>query len=190
MNIANNIKLIRNQKGLSQATLAALVGVDRSAVAQWENGIAFPRKQHLIHLAEVLETTPAALVGNASNEAAFIPLIDTSGELTGESLEVPVGLFERHPRARALVMPDNGMANLFTRGLAVIHDPTLEPTNGQIAAILYEGHVLVRHLFYGSNTIMLTSDSFEDCPDVIVTDPDSLRVLGLVIWVQSAHELQ
>ena len=176
--------------GLSQYKLAALIGVDRSAVAQWENGIAFPRKRHLIRLAEVLGTTPATLVGDSPKEAAFVPIVDASGELTGNGLEVPVGLFERHPHAHALVMPDNGVANLIPQGLAVVYDVALKPKNGQVAAVLYEGHVLVRRLFYGNNTLMLASDSFETCPDVIITEPDPTQVLGTVIWVQSANELQ
>ena len=190
MNIDNNIKLLRDNIGLSQSKLAALVGVDRSAVAQWENGKAFPRKHHLIRLAEVLETSPATLIDNAPNEAAFIPLIDTKGELTGQSLEVPIGLFERHPSAQAIVMPDESMDNLIPCGMAVVFDPELVPANGQIAAVHWEGTVLVRHLFRGGNTLMLASDGHAAYDDVLITKPYADYVLGTVIWAQSADELR
>ncbi|MBR2389001.1 MAG: helix-turn-helix transcriptional regulator [Clostridia bacterium] len=42
---------------LTQSDLALMVGVDRSTVAKWELGIAFPRVEVLLKLSEVFKCT-------------------------------------------------------------------------------------------------------------------------------------
>lgn len=52
MSAADRIRLARRTKGLSQAALAALVGVQRSAVTHWESRTGKrPTVEHLIALA-------------------------------------------------------------------------------------------------------------------------------------------
>ena len=52
MTIAENIKTIRKEKGLTQKQLAELIGVSVGAVQQFEYGKIVPKK----HLAETLTT--------------------------------------------------------------------------------------------------------------------------------------
>lgn len=49
------IRLARRRSALSQARLGQRMGVQRSAVANWESGAASPSSQHLEQLACVLE---------------------------------------------------------------------------------------------------------------------------------------
>ena len=189
MNVGINIKNLRKQKGLSQAKLAALVDVDRSAIAQWENGISYPRMNHLNRVAEVFETTPSALIGTTPLMPAYVPIIASDGTLTPETLEIPATLLERHPRAAAYVMPDDTMANLIPQGLAAIYDPDLAPASGAPAVVRADGRVIVRRLYRGSTTLMLSTDSHEPHDDVLIREPSPACVLGAVVWVQSAAEL-
>lgn len=54
MESADRIRLARRIKGLSQAELAAAIGVQRSAVAHWESRAGkWPRTEHLATLASV-----------------------------------------------------------------------------------------------------------------------------------------
>jgi transcriptional regulator with XRE-family HTH domain len=56
--LAERIRALRQGLGLSQAALAARIGVDQSNVSRWENG-AVPDEPHLARLAELAETHPA-----------------------------------------------------------------------------------------------------------------------------------
>ena len=58
MDLAKRIRALRGSLGLSQAALAARIGVDQSNVSRWENG-AVPDDPHLEQLAELAETHPA-----------------------------------------------------------------------------------------------------------------------------------
>lgn len=53
----NKIKYYREKRELKQEELANLILVDRSTVAKWENGDAYPRADKLPNLAKVLRCT-------------------------------------------------------------------------------------------------------------------------------------
>lgn len=50
-----SIRTLRREKGLSQLELAEQLGINQSAVAQWENGKTTPSFKRLKKLAEALE---------------------------------------------------------------------------------------------------------------------------------------
>lgn len=52
------IRVLRERKGLSQAQLAAVTNVDRSAVAKWESAGVFPRADKIPVICEALDCTP------------------------------------------------------------------------------------------------------------------------------------
>lgn len=57
----STIKRLREEKGITQKQLADLVGVERSTVAKWETGTAFPGGAKLPKLARALGCTVADL---------------------------------------------------------------------------------------------------------------------------------
>lgn len=59
----NNLKAERARKGLSQSELADKVGLTRSAIYRYENGVSDPPLKILVLLAEVLEVSTDYLVG-------------------------------------------------------------------------------------------------------------------------------
>lgn len=64
MDIGTTIKNARIEKGLTQEELANKVGVQKSAVAKWENGrVSEIKRSNLKKLAEVLGLKPTALFG-------------------------------------------------------------------------------------------------------------------------------
>ena len=48
--IADRIKLLREQKGMTQAELARKLGVTRSGVNAWEMGVTVPSTQYVVEL--------------------------------------------------------------------------------------------------------------------------------------------
>lgn len=58
---AENLAERRKALGMTQADLAAAVGVTRGAVAQWEGRFRAPNDEHKLALAVALRTTVRAL---------------------------------------------------------------------------------------------------------------------------------
>ena len=64
-----NLKIIRKNKGLSQEELAIKLNVVRQTVSKWEKGLSVPDSDMLIQIANALDTTVNALLGEALPEA-------------------------------------------------------------------------------------------------------------------------
>ena len=54
LNVGRNIRRLRESAGMSQEGLAEILGIDRSAVAQWETGRTNPRLADLPAIAAAL----------------------------------------------------------------------------------------------------------------------------------------
>ena len=52
--IYDKIKLLREQKGLTQAELARKLGLTRAGVNAWEMGLSMPSTQYIVELARFL----------------------------------------------------------------------------------------------------------------------------------------
>ena len=64
MDMGQKIYNLRNQKGMTLEELGTKVGVGKSTVRKWENGIiANMKRDKIARVAEALETTPAYLMG-------------------------------------------------------------------------------------------------------------------------------
>lgn len=63
MNVGNYIKQLRIEKGISQAELGKVVGVQRAAVQKWECGITQNLKRDTIKkLAEFFDVDPSSFI--------------------------------------------------------------------------------------------------------------------------------
>lgn len=67
--IGNRIRDARQQAGLTQAQLAEIVGVSRSAVAQWETGRAGQVGTNLTRIAAALGVTAGHLLEGSRTDA-------------------------------------------------------------------------------------------------------------------------
>ena len=68
MEIADQIKRLRAEKGLSQDELAEKIYVSRQTVSNWENEKTYPDIKSLVLLSEVFETSLDALIKGDLNE--------------------------------------------------------------------------------------------------------------------------
>lgn len=59
--MGEKIKQRREAAGMSQKELAAMIGVDASAISLWENSVTSPKMGNLIKLAELFECKPGDL---------------------------------------------------------------------------------------------------------------------------------
>ena len=65
-----NIKAVRNSKGISQEELAIKLNVVRQTVSKWERGLSVPDSEMLISISEALETPVSVLLGETVTEDA------------------------------------------------------------------------------------------------------------------------
>ncbi len=61
--LAENLKVLRKQKGFSQEELAVRVNVVRQTVSKWEKGLSVPDADTVIKLAEVFGVSVSELLG-------------------------------------------------------------------------------------------------------------------------------
>lgn len=76
MDLATRIRLARKAKKLSQRSLARLMGVSPSAVAQWETSVTAPSIDNRVDLARILSIE-------------FIELLPEAGEIAPVSVTRP-----------------------------------------------------------------------------------------------------
>lgn len=61
--LAERIKLLREQKGITQAELARILGISRSGVNAWEMGLSIPSTQYIVELAKNFNVSTDFLLG-------------------------------------------------------------------------------------------------------------------------------
>ena len=66
--LGENIKILRQQKGFSQETLAQQISVVRQTVSKWEKGLSVPDAEMLNTLSELFEVPVSILLGTTVEE--------------------------------------------------------------------------------------------------------------------------
>lgn len=61
--LCDRIVALRNNLGITQAELAKLLHLTRSAVNSWERGLSIPQLKYVIEMAWIFNTTIDGLVG-------------------------------------------------------------------------------------------------------------------------------
>ena len=87
---AETLKILRKEKGLSQAQLANKVFVNDSTVTRWETGSRLPDAAMITRLARVLEVNVSTLFSTAakSDELPNIIIVDDNKAVIADSLFV------------------------------------------------------------------------------------------------------
>lgn len=80
--VADRIKWLREQNGLTQSELAKQLGITRASVNAWEMGISVPSTQYIVELANKFKISTDYLLRADSS-----PMIDASG-LTEEDIRL------------------------------------------------------------------------------------------------------
>ena len=91
--IAERIKNLREQEGLTQTELAKQLNITRSSVNAWEMGISVPSTQYIVELAEIFDVSTDYLLG--VNHSATVSVAG----ITEEDVLVVHGLI-RHLREK------------------------------------------------------------------------------------------
>ena len=197
MTPTSTVRFLREKAGLSQAALAKEIGVDRSAVAQWENGFSQPRMGNLKKLAAFFGVPISILLNEIDRSEkgetsvvlqALSNIHANSNADEGSSYElidVPRSVLSNHPTAKAVLVEGDCMSRVIPEGAIVVYDPSLEPANGQIAIVETEDWgTLLRRWYRINTTVVLVADSFSKHEDIIIKQSDAARPIGTVVWMQ------
>lgn len=215
MSVGDNIKRIRQSRDLTQEEFGKIADVSSMAVSQWENDRAVPRmgavqrisdyfgipKSDIIDDDALLTNLPKGAIIPTVVEDAFLPLrgrvhagdAQEPDSIEGEIL-VPNAIAKRHPKGYFLEVEGNCMNRVYPEGCYILIDPEKKPQNGSIAVVSIDGaDYVMRRLYRGANSMMLSPDSWDDSYEDIVITPDSGRTVefvGTVVWFQSSREME
>ena len=214
MSLSRNIKRLRLSADMTQKELAEKIGVDRSAVTQWETGVSVPRMKALAKIARLFDTTPGLLLED--DDAAPMPplhkltpvastatlplrtlgkvhagVMDDTDTADDTYIQVPAHVLSMYPDAFVLLVEGDCMNHVIPAGSHIVVAPHKEPANGAIVVVRDEVYdAIMRKYYRGSSSLMLSPDSFSDAyEDMIITADEDISLIGVVVWWQAAHVL-
>lgn len=214
MSLSRNIKRLRLSADMTQKELAEKIGVDRSAVTQWETGVSVPRMKALAKIARLFDTTPGLLLEDDGTTSipslhkltpvastATLPLrtlgkvhagvMDDTDTADDTYIQVPAHVLSAYPDAFVLLVEGDCMNHVIPAGSHIVVAPHKEPANGSIVVVRDEVYdAIMRKYYRGSSSLMLSPDSFSDAyEDMIITADEDVSLIGVVVWWQAAHVL-
>jgi SOS-response transcriptional repressors (recA-mediated autopeptidases) len=181
MSIAENIKRIRLEHGLSQAELGKIAGVSDKAVSTWELGIKVPRMGAVEKMATYFGIAKSVIVDDAkpADPSASptpippgfqpMPAMDTVPLVGRIACGTPITA-EQNVECMVCV-PSNWRATftLTCKGNSMeprIHDGDLvairsqrEVENGEIAAVRIDGEATLKHVYLHDSFIELRPEN-------------------------------
>ena len=196
MSIAENIKRIRTEHGLSQAELGKIAGVSDKAVSTWELGIKTPRMGAVEKMANYFGIAKSAIVDDVQSTSATsavppgfqpMPEMDMVRLVGRIACGTPITAEQNVERIVCVPSKWRSTFTLTCKGDSMeprIHDGDLvairkqpEVENGEIAAVRIGEEATLKHVYLHENFIELRPEnpafnsiilSREDMNDVVI----------------------
>ena len=202
MSIAENIKRIRLEHGLSQTELGKIAGVSDKAVSTWELGIKVPRMGAVEKMANYFGIAKSAIVDDAPAtpaphpipkgfvevpEMVQVPLIGSIACGTPITAEQNVKSYIGVPAAWhadfALECHGDSMAPTICDGDVVCIRSQPEVEQGQIAAVRIGEEATLKHCYYQNGVVQLIADNPSVCPPMVYTgsELEEIVIEGLAV---------
>lgn len=202
--VANKLKLLRKQKGMTLEELAASLGTSKQTIHRYENGvIANIPKEKIEKLADVLETTPAELMGWGESLSGYdnilpikkkiLPIIGTiscgepiyADEEYGSFVETNTHLdADFCLRAKGDSMTG---ARIYDGDLVFIRAQD-SVDNGEIAAVIINDEATLKRVYYYPNEskLVLSPENPKYPPFVYIKEElNSIKIIGKAVAFQS-----
>ena len=207
MSIAENIKRIRLEHGLSQAELGKIAGVSDKAVSTWELGLKTPRMGAVEKMANYFGITKSAIVDDVQPTPAtpippgFIPMPKMQKVPLVGSIACGTPILAQQNIDGSVDAPEDIRCDFALRCKgdsmidAGIHDGDAvyiriqpEVENGEIAAVRIGEEATLKRVYYDGTTLTLMPANVAFAP-MIFTGPQleevhiEGRVVGWTHWV-------
>ena len=201
-NTGELIKYYRKKLGLTQEELGNYVGVQKSAIAKYENGRIENLKRTTIEkLSELFGILPSELLGISatnnvmSNTTNVIGVVPAGTPL--EAIEDIIGEIEYPSRFAnkevfALQIKGDSMNKVLPDGCIGLFEKTSTLENGEIGAIMVNGDdATVKRFYRLTDSYVLEPLSFnpEQHPLIIKDGTDPVSVIGKLIWYCSKESI-
>lgn len=200
-----NLKQLRLEKGLTRKKVAEDLGVSLGTYRNWEQGVNAPRMaSDLAQLASYFDVTIDQLLGRSEvyEPLPKLKVMTKTAPLYGAiAAGAPMEMWEylRHvplPDAFAengkeyfyLEVQGESMNKVILNGSYALIEHTQEVNNGDIAAVIVNGHDATLKKWYKTeNSLVLSPSSYsEEFDDIVYRDGDEsnpeIKVLGRCVW--------
>lgn len=193
MTTGDKIKTLRIQHGMTQEELGEKVGVKKSAIYKYENGIVVNLKRSTIEkLAKVLEVSPSWLIGIEDDTGSIPPGFQPVPELSTvpvvgriacgtpilaeQNIECEACVPSRWRASFALVCKGNSMEPKIHDGdlVAIRKQPEVE--NGEVAAVRIGEEATLKRVFRHENMLELRAEN-PNFPSIILVGADMETVM-------------
>lgn len=192
----NNIKKLREKKGIKQDELAKLLNVTQGAVSGWETGRYNVDNEKLKAIANILQTTTDELLGISYPEILPVelkrfPMLGTiaAGEpiIANEEYDIYISADANIQADFCLQVRGDSMINArICDGDIVFIKRQPDVNNGQIAAVLIGDEVTLKRVYKHPRQIVLQAENPLYPPIVINGYADvEVRIIGLAVAFQS-----
>lgn len=197
-----NLKDLRKKKGISQARLAGLLGVSRSAVSMWEIDKSQPDPDTLVRLSEILGVSLDELFGRAERHDFdnVFPIATKKVPLLGDiACGEPIWADEQHGEFVAISEDVDCDFCLRAKGDSMtgarIYDgdvvfirkqDTVE--NGEVAAVIIDDAATLKRVYWypEQHKLVLSAENPAYAPFVYVgAELEQIRILGKAVAFQS-----
>ena len=201
-NTGEMIKYYRKKLGLTQEELGNYVGVQKSAIAKYENGRIENLKRSTIEkLSELFGILPSELLGisatnnvmsNTTNVIGVIPAgtpLEAIEDIIGE-IEYPSRFANK--QVFALQIKGDSMNKVLPDGCIGLFEKTSTLENGEIGAIMVNGDDATIKKFYRlTDSYVLEPVSFnpEQHPLIIKDGTVPVHAIGKLIWYCSKESI-
>lgn len=196
------IKYYRKKLGLTQEELGNYVGVQKSAIAKYENGRIENLKRSTIEkLSELFGILPSELLGisatnnvmsNTTNVIGVIPAgtpLEAIEDIIGE-IEYPSRFANK--QVFALQIKGDSMNKVLPDGCIGLFEKTSTLENGEIGAIMVNGDdATVKRFYRLTDSYVLEPLSFnpEQHPLIIKDGTVPVSAIGRLIWYCSKESI-
>lgn len=198
MSIAENIKKLRQDHGLSQAEFGKIAGVSDKAVSTWEIGVKIPRMGAVEKIARYFNIPKSAILDDAEVDhvpSGFIPVPDmVSVPLIGsiacgtpilaeENIKQYIGIPAAWRADFALECHGDSMAPKICDGDIVCIRKQSEVETGQIAAVRIGEEATLKHFYRQGDVVQLIAENSAACPPMVYSGQQlaEIQIEGLAV---------
>lgn len=202
INFPENLKRIRERRGLSKSELARRVEVSDVTIGYWENGTSEPKMGKVERLAAALDTTTDDLIFGSAIEKIPQNIVPLYGSISAgaplemvnvlEYLEIPNYIISKYPTSFLLKIFGDSMNKVIPAGAHALIAPGSQINNGEIAVVSIDSSEATLKRFYQlQNTIVLEPDSYNpnySTHSFKAEEAFKIKILGKLVWYMAPFD--
>ncbi|MDO4594457.1 MAG: XRE family transcriptional regulator [Tissierellia bacterium] len=204
----NKLKMLMEEKNMSQTDLSNRTGIRQSSISDWLNGRYAPKQDKILLLSEALGVSPGYLVG-FGEELEFVSAVGVKytypyieepvaaglpqtieGVTQLPKIEVPDYLLGKYAGNKNIVImkaSGESMNKVIPDGayIAVLFDYDIENLkNGDIVVFSYSHEYSVKNFYDVGNRIVFRPNSTDPrFTDIIINKDENINMIGKVVMI-------